>query len=89
MATKGDPKLVEDTFEDHYSVPTVGAGVVRTDYVRIYEWVCDDTGSETTHEGTYATGGFRLAGGGRYIPRDKTRGIWREVYRKIGTWGPV
>jgi hypothetical protein len=53
---------------------------------RVYEWLCDSSGGETTHEGTYATGAFVLEESGTDIPRggDGT-GVWSEIYRTPGT----
>lgn len=57
---------------------------------RIYEWACDMAGGETTHEGTYGTGGFALEEYGREASRNKPgSSTWREIYRNAGEWTSV
>lgn len=84
-----NPTKVRD---ETYEVPWYSWGVlthkIQTSE-RIYEWPCDDTGGETTHEGTYATGYYYLAYSGRDIPRGQTDGVWREIYRTPEVWTKV
>ena len=81
------PALVDDHSERVYRwIGISGDRQYRDDQVRIYEWPCDDTGGETTHEAVYGTGGFELTWYGRLIPYGKTSGVWREIYRKVGSW---
>lgn len=81
------PKLVEERTERTWSVSWGGKKHYREDKIRRYEWACDDTGGETTHEATYATGDYVLSDYGREIARGKTAGTWYEVYKDIdGSW---
>jgi hypothetical protein len=85
------PKLVRDVSyrTNLFSWATGALQRYKNTGERIYEWACDDTGGETTHEGTLEGGGYYLEEYGREISHDAPGGIWREIYRTRGEWTDV
>ena len=81
MALKGSVKLVQDYTERRNLTLWDGTKKKLLIPTRRYEWHCDNTGGETTHEGDYGTGGFELCDYGREIGLTKATGVWFEVYR--------
>jgi hypothetical protein len=82
------PKKTRDISYDYSHLYSWSTGALLQHWTRrevIYEWLCDDTGGETSHAGTYGVGGLVLEESGPEVPRTENTGVYREVYRTPGT----
>lgn len=83
-----NPVLVRDVsyrYSERYSWVTGVLASYWTRSERVYEWPCDLTGGETTHEGTYATGDYTLQEYGiQNVDKITQTGVWVEIYRTPG-----